>query len=277
MVYNTGLYSCAKFLLGETLIVAELIDGCQLKCALCPNRFRIQSKEQMLLSIVEKVLKKYKGRWIDWFNWGEPILHKDFLEIAEMVKGTPSRISTNLSLFLDDTFLKAMRKFRIVLISLSGMTKEVYQMYHQGGNFDLVMDNIRRLVSIKGGSGIVLNWLRHKYNEGQYELCKSYCGKLGIRFYPQLLVCTVEESIEGFDHELLMIPKFQTTRRSQCRIMDWDTIGVDGSYLLCCSSQNIKTGYTINDGISHEELVKAKMNMEICKVCQDKEFWRMYS
>lgn len=266
------------------MIVAELVDSCQLKCALCPNRFMAKSHKQMPLSIVEKILEKHGKNWIDWFNWGEPLLHKDFVEVAKMIQGRPSRISSNLSLPLTDEHFEAMSKFRTVLVSLSGIVKETYQIYHQGGNFDLVKSNFERLVSVMEKKkkfplfkSIIVNFLSHKYNVEEGKIFKEYCERLGVRFNPQLLVCTVEEQIAGFEHELLMTPRFQSTGRKECRILDWDTIGVDGEYLLCCSSQNIKIGLTIDDDVSHEEIVKAKLNTNVCKACYAKELWRMYS
>ena len=258
------------------MIVAELVDGCNLKCALCPNRFRKMSGEQMSLSTVKKILNKYKGVWIDWFNWGEPTLHKEFTEVANLVNHTPSRVSTNLSKHLTDEEFSALDKFRVVLVSLSGMTKEVYNLYHGGGNFSLVMANLDRLVRTRK-KPIVMNWLSHKYNAHQYNSCKTCCEKWGVKFNPTPLVCTTEEAIAGYTHELLQSPLLKHTGRRGCRILLWDTIGADGSYLLCCATQNIKIGYTIDDDITHEEMLKAKMSIPVCVTCREKELWRMHS
>lgn len=122
-----------------------------------------------------------------------------------------------------------------------------------------------------------MNWLSHQYNRHQDDQCKAYCEKFGLRFYPVPLVCTVQELVEGFDHELLQVPKFKSTGRSRCRILDWIPIATDGSYLLCCASQNVKIGYTIDDDVSEEDLVKAKMKTELCQVCRKNEYWRMWS
>ena len=232
--------------------------------------------DQMPLSIVEKVLKKYRNRWMDWFNWGEPLLHKDFLTIADMVKGTPSRVSTNLSHHMTDDQFSALNKFRVILVSLSGMSEEVYNIYNRGGNFNLVKDNLDRLVKSPHRT-VIINWLSHKYNKQETDQCKDYCDKYSIRFCPVPLVCTVQEVVEGFDHELLQVPKFQKTGRRGCRIIHWLPIATDGSYLLCCASQNVKIGYTIDDDVTEEQLVKAKLDTALCTTCRDKGYWRMWS
>jgi MoaA/NifB/PqqE/SkfB family radical SAM enzyme len=232
--------------------------------------------DQMSLETVAKVLKKYGQRWIDWFNWGEPLLHKDFQTIADMVHHTPSRISTNLSHHLRDKDFEALNKFRVVLVSLSGMTEDIYGIYHQGGNFDLVMKNLDTLVRSRR-KPMVMNWLTHPYNTHQFNQAREFCEKWGMKFNPTALVCTVQELVEGFDHELLQVPKFKKTGRLRCRILDWIPIATDGSYLLCCASQNVKIGYKIDDDVSEEELVKARMGTELCQTCREGEYWRMWS
>ena len=258
------------------MVVAELIDGCQLKCALCPNRFREQSMNQMPLSIVENVLKKYPSRWIDWFNWGEPLLHKEFSSISKAVDHTPSRVSTNLSHQMTDEQFLALNRFRVVLVSLSGMTEDVYGIYHCGGSFGLVKHNLDRLIRSRRKKTII-NWLSHKFNREQDSVCREFCEKQGLVFNLTPLVCTVQEQIGGFDNELLQEPKLKNTGRSGCRMLNWPTIGVDGSYLLCCASQNVKIGPTIEDDLSQEEMVSLKKKTGVCMTCHQYEFWRMYN
>jgi MoaA/NifB/PqqE/SkfB family radical SAM enzyme len=260
------------------MVIAELVDKCNLKCVLCPSRFREQSGRQMSLETVQKILKLYPNRWIHWYNWGEGLLHKDFLKVADIVDGTPSRISTNLSLKLEPEYFKALRKFKIVTVSISGMTKEVYDINHQGGDFDLVMGNLEKLLSVRVSSkDTVINWLSHKHNKHQEKECEAFCKKAGITFNSCFMVCTIEELDSGFEHELLVNPKFQSTGRTMCIIVKWIPIDVDGNYVLCCASQNVKIGYTIDDNISIGELVNARLNTSLCGSCREKELWRMFS
>lgn len=261
------------------MIVAELFNFCNLRCALCPNRYsKNVAQKYMSLATVEKVLNKYKHQWIYWYNWGEPLLHPDFLTVADMVKGSHSRISTNLSLKLKDAYFEAMRKFSVVTVSISGMTKEVYDINHCGGNFDLVMGNLDKLLSIRRSpKDTIINWLSHKYNKHQEKECEDFCKKAGVLFNSCFMVCTIEELNEGFEHELLVSPKFQKTGRKNCRIINWTPIDVDGNYLLCCTTQNVKIGYTIDNDVSERELVQARLRTSLCTTCREKELWRMFS
>lgn len=260
------------------MILPELVDNCNLSCTLCINRFRKPTGKQMSIETVQQVLKKYRGHMIDWFNWGEPLLHKQFLEISSLMGGTYSRLSTNLSLPLTDEYISAMRRFKVVIVSLSGMTGETYKIYHTKGNFELVMENLERLLNIRRSpKDTIINWLWHKYNEHEYPRAEQYCKERRIRLHPLKLVCTVEELVNNFDHELLVTPRYQSTRRQDCRILYWTPIDVDGDYVLCCTSQNIKIGYSVYEDVSPQDLVQAKMKTALCTECRERELWRMYS
>jgi MoaA/NifB/PqqE/SkfB family radical SAM enzyme len=260
------------------MIIAELVDQCNLACTVCPSRFREQTRRQMSLSTIEKILKIYPDRWIHWYSWGEPLLHKDFFKVADLIKESSSRISTNFSLKLDYEYFKAMRKFKMVTISLSGMTQEVYEINHKGGKLDLVMENIDKLLTYRlNPRDTVINWLSHKNNEFQKPLIEKFCKDNGIVFNSCPIVCTIEELDAGFEHELLQNPKFPYEESKGCRIVSWIPIDVDGNYLLCCASQNVRIGYTIDDNVSAQTLVKARQRTELCTRCREKGLWRMFS
>ena len=128
-------------------VIAELVDGCHLKCELCWNKDRKPQFKNMPLDIVEMVLDKYGKEDIDWYNWGEPLLHKKFIAFAEMIKGTRSRVSSSLSFKLSEDKRKSLRNFHQVVVSLSGMTEDVYKRYHKGGNFNLVKKTLKALTT----------------------------------------------------------------------------------------------------------------------------------
>lgn len=257
------------------MIIPELVDGCQLRCALCWNRSRRPTNQQMSLSVVEKILEKFGKHYrIDWFNWGEPLLHKEFPVIAGMIKDTNSRISSNFSLPISDEYLTALNNFKMVYISLSGMTEDIYPIYHIGGKFDLVMFNLRRFVSIRNTKAGI-RWLSHPHNEHQTDLCHRFCEDNGLFFERVTLNVEVEDLVAGFEHELYNPHKRRRSGES-CHIIKWVPIGVDGRYYLCCASHNVDTGYTIFDDISIQELIDIKSKLPLCAQCQECKLWKMF-
>jgi organic radical activating enzyme len=257
------------------IVIPELVDGCHMRCALCWNRNRQGSMENMSLDIVYEIVKKYGHVQLCWYNWGEPLWHKQFVEVSEAVKNSNSSISSNFSLPISEEYLWALLNWKTVCVSLSGTTQAVYEIYNKGGNLGLVFSNIERLVRT-GHPSIVLRWESHNLNKHQINLVLAYCTARNIIFEPIALNCEVENLVDGFDHELLRNPKFNQNTNS-CNLLEHQVpIGVDGSYLLCCASHNVKTGFTIFDAISMEDLLHIRMNLPLCKSCREREFFKMY-
>jgi hypothetical protein len=231
----------------------------------------------MSLKTVEQVLKVFgesRRSNYHWYNWGEPLLYKELSAFAETVKNTRTTISSNFSLKLPDSTFDILSKFEHIVLSMSGLTEEIYGIYHQRGNFNLVMENFHRLYGFKKVS---IHWVQHKYNKFQYENCRALCEEMGFYFAPLRPNCEVEERIEGIDNELLKSPRYYNAKRMQnCRLMNWVPISIDGDYLLCCTTHNVKTGYTIWDNISQDELKKIKGELPLCKTCHEHEYWRMF-
>ena len=258
------------------MIIAELVDFCNLKCALCWNRNREGSGKQMSLLTIKKIIKRYGNfrQQIAWFNWGEPLLYNEFESFSETIKETKSTTSSNFSLKLSNDKMLALCNFSTVCISLSGMTSDIYNIYNCGGNFDLVIKNVKKLSTI-GCKRVILKWQSHRYNNHQFSMACDFAKEIGVGFESIPLVVGVEELINDFNHQLITVPKFNNIR-SHCRLLSWPTIDVDGNYLLCCATHNIEIGYSIDDNIGLKELLIAKEKQPICITCRDKGYWRMY-
>lgn len=255
------------------MIIAELVDGCKLTCRMCWNNKRRGSFKNMPLEIVEQIIDKYRDeKRIDWHNWGEPLLHNDFVKVSEILKGTFSRVSSSLSLQISDEKLEALNNFSEVIISLSGYSPSVYSMYHIGGDFQLVLKNMERLAKIKK-IPVSVQWLIHPLNKHQIKLCTMHCAMYGFGFIAKGLNIHVEDQIAGVEDEFL---KDYATEREVCYLFKDTIMDVDGDYLVCCATENVKIGLNIRDNVCHEEIEEARNRTEICQKCQEKEHWRMY-
>jgi len=258
------------------MVIPELVDGCQLRCALCWNRDRVPSNKQMSMEVFHQILKKHGNAYrIDWFNWGEPLLHKEFLTIAELIKPTKSRISSNFSLPLSNEQLDALNNFKVVYVSLSGMTPDVYNIYHKGGKHELVMENIWRYAE-RRTNHLRIRWLIHKHNEHQLDECIEFCNKNRIRLEAVPLNAEVENILdENFNNELYAKTE-KRQKRTTCHIINWLPISYDGRYYLCCASHNVDTGYTVFDDIPYEDLIAIKRKLPLCMQCQEHEVWKYF-
>jgi len=124
-----------------------------------------------------------------YFSTGEPLLHKHFADLVSTSKNQEifSAISTNLSLPLSDKRIEdlILSGLRMIMVSLDGATEETYSRYRIGGKFDLVLENIRRLVKRKRELGLefpLIEWrfLRFRHNQHEEDVARKMAISLGV-------------------------------------------------------------------------------------------------
>jgi MoaA/NifB/PqqE/SkfB family radical SAM enzyme len=145
----------------------EVSNLCDLQCAMCPtfsaiNPERIEKikyKKREFLDIKEiSKLQPYleSALQVHAFGYGEPTIHPDFLEILDTLKYYEVMVDffTN-GMHLTEENCRAIvdGKVSAITISFSGSTKEEYENVYINGDFDVVLDGIRRLAAYKRESG----------------------------------------------------------------------------------------------------------------------------
>jgi MoaA/NifB/PqqE/SkfB family radical SAM enzyme len=166
---------------------------CQLRCPLCPTGLQVHDRESghAQLHMLEKLLDEVGDYlfFIDFFNWGEPLLNthlEDFINLANS-RNVLSTISTNLSLQLSDDRIRRLvtSGLREMIVSLDGASSETYQVYRRRGKFDLVCENMRRIVDMKrrlGSSSPLVTWqfLVFGFNEHEVEKARILAAEIGV-------------------------------------------------------------------------------------------------
>ena len=157
---------------------------CNLRCPLCPTGQQDKSAKKGFISfdLFKKVVDEM-GQYltvIRLYNWGEPMLNKDLLRMTHYAKEREIdiKISTNLSMKMEDGQIEALVKAGLekIYISCNGASSESYLKYHVGGDFDLVMDNMKRLVQKKReipGCHTRLVWLFHVFKHNEHEIAAA--------------------------------------------------------------------------------------------------------
>lgn len=268
---------CSTMELKMTVAMAELVDGCRLKCTLCYNNIRTPSFRQMELSMLEKFITKYLPWRKGYTNWGEPLLHTEFLTIAEMIKGTNSDLHSSFSLNIPDSYFEVMNNFKRIDVSLSGITQDVYGLYHKGGDCGLVLNNIRKLSEAIGkDTRVIIHFLIHKDNEHQYEEAVDLFADMQFLVEAVRTWYQIEGMLEGFAHPYLKGKEYHYRRgRFNCKEVRNPKIDVNGNHLLCCATRNVKIGFTLDDDVPEELLIETKMKHPLCQKCQETQHWRM--
>jgi pyruvate-formate lyase-activating enzyme len=181
-------------------LTIDLTSACQLKCPYCSTGNGTIQRQKAIMKdeMYHKLLKDVGDAcFIIWyFSNGEPLLHKRFGELVATTRHQEifSVISTNLSLRLSDEFLRSLitSGLGIISVSIDGATAETYRQYRRGGEFNLVMDNVRRLVRLKAELGqtyplIEWRFLRFRHNEHDEAAARALAAQLGVdllEFWP---------------------------------------------------------------------------------------------
>jgi MoaA/NifB/PqqE/SkfB family radical SAM enzyme len=126
---------------------------------------------------------------IDFFNWGEPLLN----ERAEELVSIASRrriltfLSSNLSLPMTDERVGRLVDSGLsqLIVSLDGATAETYGTYRRKGQFDLVIENMKRVLAARRERGVTLprvNWqfLVFRFNEHEIGTVRRMAEDLGV-------------------------------------------------------------------------------------------------
>jgi MoaA/NifB/PqqE/SkfB family radical SAM enzyme len=171
----------------------EPTNVCQLHCPLCPTGLRIMERSGKHASseMFGRLLREVGDYvfFIDFYNWGEPLLNPRLEELLELAheRNISTTISTNFSLKVsDDRLAKLIRSgLNHVIVSLDGASAESYTNYRRGGDFDLVMENVRRLIAIRDREHsltpyVTWQYLIFKFNEGEMDRAQALAREIGV-------------------------------------------------------------------------------------------------
>ncbi|MCF6149715.1 MAG: radical SAM protein [Candidatus Kuenenia sp.] len=243
-------------------ITIESGNVCNLRCPLCPTGQHDNSAKKGFISfeLYKKILDEIGGylRLIRLYNWGEPLLNKELLPMILYARqyGVEVKISTNLSLKLDDTDITELLQsgLKILYISCNGASKDTYLKYHVGGDFGLVIDNMKRLVQKKKemtGCRTKLVWLFHVFKHNEHEIAEAQkmAKEIGIKIKrnkmrPDMGKEIFETTQSALERDAEWIPenrKFlvypgKKKKRIACTLPWTETvINWDGTVLPCCA------------------------------------------
>ena len=188
----------------------DLITTCQLKCPYCSTGNGTLERPVGLMrpALYNRLMSELgEDAFIIWyFSTGEPLLHKQLTSLLGSSKhlGIFSGISTNLSVPLGDKRLDDLLHcgLGMISVSLDGATPDTYQQYRVGGKFELVIDNIRRLVQRKRERGLdfpLLQWrfLRFRHNQHEEDAARRMAMSLGVdllEFFPGVAPADAKEN-----------------------------------------------------------------------------------
>jgi radical SAM protein with 4Fe4S-binding SPASM domain len=167
---------------------------CNLRCPFCGTGLQRKGSTRgfMSLNTFKIILAKIEPytKHISLYNYGEPFLNKDFLEMASLstASGIACATHSNLTAFkFDDEFAENVIRSGLSFISASidGASQESYSRYRVGGNFDLAIENLALLQRTKDRLGLshpelVWKFLINAFNEHEQAEAQDIAKTIGV-------------------------------------------------------------------------------------------------
>ena len=179
----------------------EASSVCQLRCPSCPrtteafqtvigNGFLKFSDFKMLID---------KNLWIkeiELSNYGEIFLNPEILEIIKYAYNRDVALradnGTNLNNVSEDILESLVRyKFRSMTCAIDGASNETYKVYRVKGDFDTVIQNIKKLNLFKQQyksryPQLTWQFVPFGHNEHEIELAREMANSLDMNFHVNL-------------------------------------------------------------------------------------------
>ncbi|MBN2644224.1 MAG: SPASM domain-containing protein [Desulfuromonadaceae bacterium] len=171
----------------------EVCNYCNLKCPSCPTTHNCHAHQGvMTFDTFNTIFKKISHcvKWINLFNYGEPLMNKDIVDIIKCCSrsGIGTRIDTNFSLkdLSQEEAEDLVRSgLTLLVVSADGASQKTYGMYRVGGNFERVLNNMKKVISAKnrfsdGAPTICWKFLINRHNEHEIEKARAIAKEIGV-------------------------------------------------------------------------------------------------
>jgi radical SAM protein with 4Fe4S-binding SPASM domain len=128
-------------------------------------------------------------------NWGEPLLNSAIFSMIDYAakKNLGTNMSSNLNTVREsDVENLVASRLEYLVVSLDGITEEVYQHYRRRGRFQDVFENLRRLIDLRNRRGkktpfVEWQFIVMKHNKHQVDSARAMAKAIGVdylRFIP---------------------------------------------------------------------------------------------
>lgn len=241
----------------------DVVNTCNLKCTLCPTGQRHFGRDVQLMAIerLDQLLEEFGDYlyMVDFFNWGEPLLHPRIGEFVSRVhqRRIFTRISSNLSLpnrgqfdAICDAGLDYM------LLSIDGASQDVYEQYRRSGKLDLVLENVAYIVDYKRRHRLrtpTLEWrfLCFDHNRHEVDAARKLADEVGVDLF------TIENAfIPGEVGERKEEPEYSwaLTQRTCAMLYKFVLLHPDGGLAPCCTMIDERDDFGQSDSASFREI-----------------------
>lgn len=224
---------------GPIEITLESTAKCNLYCPMCPRHIYTFDNENMDLDLYRKIVQGCKDfvEFVWPYGIGEPMIHPNIFEMIRITRdaGIRTGMSTNATL-LDSHRVDLLLNCGLdyLILAFDGATKETYERYRLGANFEKTRENIlnflKEKLARKASIYVVLQMVMLKENTHEiaaYRKLWSIPGVDEIRFKRD------EIQIDG---SMSPLSRLKGQRRNPCHLLWRGPLYVryDGKAFPCC-------------------------------------------
>lgn len=282
----------------------EPTTSCNLRCTECPTGMQSLSRPggNMKTDTFRDILGKLSPDliYLTLYFQGEPLLNPHFAEMVSLAHAQGIFVSTSTNgHFLNDKNVDQILKSGLnhLIISLDGLDQVTYEKYRVNGDFQLVIDGIRRLVAARKAKKsrspfIELQFLVMGHNEHQMTQMREFAKTTGV---DKLAFKTAQ--VYNFNAGSTVIPTLKEKSRykqlpdgswvmakairNHCHRI-WSSVVVtwDGKVVPCCYDKNAdhQVGDLLKDSLAaiwknrqyaafRKQVVRSRSEIEICRNC----------
>jgi MoaA/NifB/PqqE/SkfB family radical SAM enzyme len=282
-------------------ISIEPTTQCNLNCPECPTGNNSLTRKmgkmdfELFKIIIDQVYKK--TFYLNLFLQGEPFLHPELCIFASYARSKKMfvTISTNGHFLDSDTCEKIIHSgIQKIIISLDGASKESYNKYRSGGDFEKVKEGIKLLSDTKNKNHsyhphIVIQMLVHSFNEHEIPEMQTLVKNLGadklelksmqIYHKPEFLPKLEKHNRYKLDKNNHLVSKNKL--HNNCfRLWSTAVFTFEGDLIACCYDKNAthRFGNMVNSEFKklwknklfndyRSEVLTHRKNIEICNNC----------
>jgi radical SAM protein with 4Fe4S-binding SPASM domain len=240
-------------------IKIEPTSVCQLKCPGCQQHmkdgkyFEHEKREinlQEFITVIEPIKNGLLG--ISLSFQGEPLLNPQLPELITWAHSHNIAVTfpSNLSVELSDEFLRKLVTARpdTIFVSLDGASVETYSKYRVGGDFSLILRNVKKINAIKRQFGfsrprIVWKYVIFEHNKHEVGMVRKHYRNLGFDDFEMVsnrYGSDAKKSRKEYSKK--------TSKRGKGCYWLWHSMVImgDGRVLPCCSRKEFQIGNAIS-------------------------------
>ena len=231
-------------------LTIDVSNKCNLHCPYCPTGRGEQGgrgRGNISYDLFADILNEL-GPYVytlELFNWGEAFFNRDLPQLIACAgqHDVATIISSNLSFPMTDDYVRSVISAGLTRLTaaVDGADQRSYETYRRGGNFDLVMQNLRTFVRIKRELGsatphLCWQYLVFAHNEYCIDTARQLAMDLGIENFSVLGGLYDDPSWapqRSYDFPYLAIHPNRCTWLWNKAVFHWD-----GGLASCCMGFN---------------------------------------